>query len=87
MSADGIPAYVDSRRTLTREEARNAGAAAARYNCSHDQWERTDPYDALDAYVAEHNVAGMGHHSELGDVFCDEYDAEYEDRRKQGWDK
>lgn len=82
MSADG---FDSPRITPTRDQARQAGAIAARYNIKHDRFERTDAYDALAAHVAEENLAGMEPHTMLADLFCDEYDAEYSDRQRQGW--
>lgn len=86
MSADGFDA---PRITPTRDQARQAGKLAAMRNVKRDGCLaggfRTDAYDALAAYVTEENLAGLEPHTMLADMFCDEYDAEYSDRQRQGW--
>jgi len=69
--------------TLTLEQAKQAGRAAARKNIAreereYDQLPLDDAYDALRLYVTLEGAEGMEKGSLLGDVFCDAYDDEIE---------
>jgi hypothetical protein len=67
--------------TLTVEQAKQAGRAAARkqWNIAERECDGVpmhDAYEALQLYVVAEAAEGMAKHSLLADEFCDAYDAE-----------